>query len=70
MHLTRHFKAKLLTGFFCAHTGSGDPLCGLPHRFLLDGILSPILTNISLSILGRSSISPALDFSFLSSSLT
>ena len=60
MHLTRHFKAKLLTGLFVLI----PVLVTLYVVYLivsfLDGILSPILTNISLSILGRSVYIPGL----------
>ena len=54
MRLTRHFKATLLTGIFVLI----PVLVTLYVVYLivsfLDGILSPILTNISLSMLGRS----------------
>lgn len=60
MHLTRHFKANLLTGLFVLI----PVLVTLYVVYLivsfLDGILSPILTNISLSILGRSVYIPGL----------
>jgi uncharacterized membrane protein len=58
--LTRHVKAKLLTGLFVLI----PVLVTLYVVYLivsfLDGILSPILTNISLSILGRSLYIPGL----------
>ncbi len=58
--LTRHIKTKLLTGLFVLI----PVLVTLYVVYLivsfLDGILSPILTNVSLSILGRSLYIPGL----------
>jgi uncharacterized membrane protein len=60
MRLTRHFKAKLLTGIFVFI----PVLVTLYVVYLivsfLDGIVSPIITNLSLSILGRSLYIPGL----------
>ena len=60
MHLTRHFKAKLLTGLFVLI----PVLVTLYVVYLivsfLDSFVSPILTNISLSVLGRSLYIPGL----------
>ena len=60
MRLTRHFKAKLLTGLFLLI----PVLVTLYVVYLivsfLDGIVSPVLTNVSLSILGRSLYIPGL----------
>jgi len=60
MQVTRHIKAKLLTGLFVLI----PVLVTLYVVYLivsfLDGILSPTLTNLSLSLLGRSLYIPGL----------
>ncbi len=60
MRVTRHVKAKLLTGLFVLI----PVLVTLYVVYLivsfLDGALSPILTNLSLSLVGRSVYIPGL----------
>jgi uncharacterized membrane protein len=58
--LTRHVKAKLLTGIFVLIPVLVTLYVVYIIVSFLDGIVSPVLTNISLSILGRSLYIPGL----------
>jgi uncharacterized membrane protein len=60
MRLTRHFKAKLLTGLLVFIPVLVTLYVVYVIVSFLDGFVSPILTNVSLSILGRSLYIPGL----------
>jgi len=60
MRLNRHFKAKLLTGLFVLIPLLVTLYVVYVIVSFLDGILYPILTNISSSVLGRSLYIPGL----------
>jgi uncharacterized membrane protein len=60
MRLSRHFKTKLLTGLFVLIPLLVTLYVVYVIVSFLDGILYPILTNVSLSVLGSSLYIPGL----------
>ncbi|HUJ90691.1 MAG TPA: DUF502 domain-containing protein [Syntrophorhabdales bacterium] len=60
MQVTRHVKAKLLTGLFVLIPALVTLYVVYVIVSFLDGILSPFLTNLSLRLLGRSLYVPGL----------
>ena len=60
MRLTRHFKTKLFTGLFVLLPALVTFYVVYLVAASLDGILSPLLTNLSSSLLGRPVYIPGL----------
>jgi uncharacterized membrane protein len=64
MKLTRHFKTKLLTGFFVLLPALVSLYAVYLIVSFLDGILSPIFTSVSLSVFDRPLYIPGLGLLF------